>query len=201
MNRAGIGTSNPDVEDISEVYEEDRKHLQNAIYKGSSKLTYTPRAQRAGKVIQLVKNGVKQKVAVGLLAGIMFLSLSLTAQADYKFAEGWSTTDTIVQGLVLTTIAVDWAQTRWMARQNWTWDGKQYYEMSPGLSKHPSVSEVDVMIPLGMIAHTVIALVLPPKAEVFGFRINPRRIWQMTWVGVECLAIGNNYGAGVKIEF
>jgi hypothetical protein len=88
MQHAGIGTSNPDIEDISEVYDEDRKHLQNAIYKIPTQKTYTPRALRAGKVIQLVKNGVKQKATAGMVTGFMLLLLPfLTAQAEDFTAE------------------------------------------------------------------------------------------------------------------
>jgi hypothetical protein len=119
----------------------------------------------------------------------------------YEFAKDWTKTDTAYQVSFLLVALVDYSQTRWMARNEWAWNGKTYYEINPLLSKRPSVSEVDTLIPLGLITHTLIALALPPRLTVFGYEINPRRIWQCSFILIEVGAIGNNYGGGVKIEF
>jgi len=136
------------------------------------------------------------------LAVILFLLLfAYPAQAEYRFAQNWTWTDTAYQVSFLAITSVDWAQTRWMARNEWIWDGNTHKEFCPLLSQHPSVSEVDALIPLGMIAHTIIALALPPEAKVFNFKINPRRIWQTVFIATEITAVGYNWGAGVKVEF
>ena len=133
---------------------------------------------------------------------IAVLLLSNPVYAEYKFAENWSKTDTFLELVNQGLFIIDWGQTRHMARMEWNWDGKYYNEMCPFLSKRPSTTEVDTMIPMGMAAHLLISLALPPDYKVFGVNIHPRRTWQLMWIGIEAGAIGNNFsGAGVRIEF
>ncbi|MFA5340427.1 MAG: hypothetical protein WC332_01495 [Clostridia bacterium] len=115
--------------------------------------------------------------------------------------KSWDRYDTAYQATYFTLTAVDLAQTRWMAKQDWEWDGREYKERNPILGTKPHQDKVDIMIPAGMILHTGIALALPPKYKLFDFEINPRRIWQMLWIGIETAAVGNNMGIGARIEF
>lgn len=134
--------------------------------------------------------------------------LASPVHADYKFADSWSWTDTAYQGVFWTVTAVDWAQTRWMVKQDWQWDGKNHHEMNPILGNHPSLDKVNTLIPLAMVAHTLVALALPPRikwngedVKVFKVKVNPRRIWQCVFIGVEVGAVGHNIGGGVKLDF
>lgn len=132
---------------------------------------------------------------------VIFLILSFcsVANADYEFAENWTKTDSAYQASFVAITTVDWMQTRWMARNDWKWDGKSYHETNPLLGKHPSERTVDIMVPLGILAHTMIAMAIPPpkKNDFFNFR----RIWQCLFIGVEGAVIYNNYQLGVQLEF
>lgn len=119
----------------------------------------------------------------------------------WEFAENWTKKDTAYQGAFLAVTAVDMAQTRWAAIQGWIWHGHKHKETCPVLSEQPTISEVDAYFPAVMVAHTLIALALPSEAKIFDFKINPRRIWQCVWIGIETGYAINNYSVGVRIEF
>ncbi len=123
---------------------------------------------------------------------VIILVLIPSMAMSYQFAENWTKTDTAYQATFLSIATVDWMQTHWMAKQNWQWDGEYHKELNPFLGSHPSEGKINTMIPLGIVAHTAIAMALPP---------NYRRIWQCVWIGVESLAIYHNYSVGVKLEF
>lgn len=135
---------------------------------------------------------------------LTFAILMITSTANaYSFAENWTKKDTAWQATFLTVTIIDFMQTRWMASKDWRWDGKRHTEFCPVFSDHPNKDAVNIMIPLGMAAHTLIALALPPAITIFDHQINPRRIWQSFWVYVEITAVGNNIynGVGLKYEF
>ena len=133
---------------------------------------------------------------------IMIVLFAVPAHAEYKFAENWTWTDTAYEAANQSLFIVDWAQTRSMARQGWKWNGDSYSEICPFLSKHPTTSEVDTLIPIGMAVHLLVSLALPPDYKVLGVNIHPRRTWQLMWIGIETGAIANNFsGCGVRIEF
>ena len=102
-------------------------------------------------------------------------------------AMSWDTQDTYYQGIVIGTLLTDMAQTLYIAD-----NPDRFYEMNPLLGEHPSKEKVVGYFMGGIIAHTAIAMALPPKL---------RRIWQCVWIGVESLAIYHNYSVGVKLEF
>ena len=137
-----------------------------------------------------------KKLAVALMVLILF-----GCSAIKNNIKSWDRYDTAYQATYLTLTAVDLAQTHWMAKQDWKWDDGEWKEFNPLLGTKPHQDKVDILIPVGMILHTGIALALPPKYKILGFEINPRRIWQMIWIITEAGAVGNNMGAGVRIEF
>jgi hypothetical protein len=136
-----------------------------------------------------------------LLTIIFLLFLSSNCFAEYKFADNWSKTDTAWQTVFISLSVVDWAQTRWMAKQNWEWDGEYHHETNIVLGDYPSSKDVDIYMPTAMLAHTLVAMALEPEAEIFGYKINPRRIWQGVWIGVEGGATLNNFILGARMEF
>ena len=79
-----------------------------------------------------------------------------------------------------------------MAKQNWYWDEHKHKEFFPLFPDHPTTTQVDTFIPLGMVAHTIIALALPPKARWW---------WQSVFIVIETGATTNNFISGVRIEF
>lgn len=104
-----------------------------------------------------------------------------------SMAMSWDTQDTYYQSAVITALAVDMAQTLYISK-----NPNKYYEINPLLGKHPSQDKVIGYFLGGMIAHTAIAMALPPTY---------RRIWQCVFIGIEGLVIGRNYSIGVKLEF
>ena len=127
-----------------------------------------------------------------LIIIVLFILCIQSSAGAYKFAEDWSKTDTAYQATFLAVTTVDWMQTRWMVKQDWKWDGEYHREMNPVLGSHPSMKKVDTLIPLGMVAHTLVSMALPHDY---------RRIWQCVWIGIESLAVYHNYSVGVKLEF
>lgn len=137
---------------------------------------------------------------------LLLLLIPALANAEYKFAENWTYTDTAWQVSFLALTGVDWMQTHWAAKRDFYWEGHQHRENNPFLGSRPSTSKVDTLIPLGMVAHTIVAMALPSKLEVhdeiYGtVNINLRRIWQCVWIGIEGAAVYQNYNVGIKLEF
>jgi hypothetical protein len=141
-----------------------------------------------------------QKQIKMLIAGLIILMFSSPVNA-WEFGEKWTKTDTAYQLSYLAITTVDWAQTRWMTRQDWQWDGNNYKEMNPLFLDNKPHTDATWLIPVGMAIHTGIAMALPPEAKICGFKLNPRRIWQVIFICGEIGAVVNNATAGVKIEF
>lgn len=137
------------------------------------------------------------KIIFWLLVAVFLLMLFIpSARAEYKFADNWTWEDTAWQGAFVAVLAADWAQTRYIAKH-----ADEFHETNPILGKHPSTSQVDAYIAGCVLGHTLISLALPPKAEIFGYTINPRRIWQCIWIGVEAGYVIHNVSIGIKIRF
>ena len=121
----------------------------------------------------------------------MLLSACAPIQNNIK---SWNRVDTAYQVAVVGLILVDARQTHWMAKQDWKFNGHYHNEVNPlFFNKRPHQDAVDILIPAGMIAHTVIAVLLPPEAVVMGYKINPRRIWQIGFGVIELGAVVNNF--------
>lgn len=148
-----------------------------------------------------------KKLIVGFMLSLILCMITLDANAEYKFAENWTWKDTAYQAAFVGLAAADWRQTHWMANNDWYWDGHQHKEMNPFLGSNPDSGKVDKLIPLGIFAHTIVALALPPRSvteeqEKNGkFNINYRRIWQTSFILIEIAATGNNYFTGVGFAF
>ena len=138
-----------------------------------------------------------KKIILAIILCVVFSSPSYA----YRFADKWSWSDTAYQGVFLTLLGVDYFQTRTMAKNDWVLDGKHCREANPILGEFPSTKEVDVYFAGCALGHTLISAALPPKGKIFRFKINPRRIWQGVWIGVEAGVVGYNYSGGVRIEF
>ncbi len=137
-----------------------------------------------------------KRLAIALLVVMLF-----GCGAIKNNVKTWDRYDTAYQTTYLALTTIDWAQTHWMAKNDWKWNGKEYREFCPLLGTKPHQDKVDILIPVGMVLHTGIALVLTPKYKILGFEINPRRIWQMIWIITEAGAVGNNMGIGARIDF
>lgn len=131
-----------------------------------------------------------------LLIAVLISAFSVSARAEYKFAENWSSADTAIQCAFVTTALVDWGQTLYISK-----NPHRYYETNMLLGSHPSTSGVNTYFPLAILAHTVVAITLPPKMKVLDHEFNPRRLWQIIWIGTESFYIAKNASIGIKIDF
>jgi hypothetical protein len=104
-----------------------------------------------------------------------------------SMAMSWDTKDTYYQGVVIGTLLTDMAQTLYIAD-----NPDRYYEMNPLIGEHPSKEKVIGYFMGGIIAHTAIAIALPPKL---------RRIWQCVFIVAEAGVISYNFSIGTKLEF
>jgi hypothetical protein len=139
-----------------------------------------------------MKTLVRARRAVPLL----LLLLSSPAFA----ADPWTTADTWRETAYLVVDAVDWLQTRNMARSNWTarvygdtWYQDHYIsEVNPIMGKHPSVKRVDRFFALEMLTHFGFAYALPKDWRA-GF--------QYVSIGVELGFVQHNRTMGISAKF
>lgn len=103
----------------------------------------------------------------------------------YQFCEDWTKTDTVFEVVYGALTTIDWGQTRSDVSD-------KYREMNPILGNRPLRREIDTLIPLGIVAHGLISMALPPKY---------RRYWQVIFIGGEIAAVWNNYNVGLRIDF
>jgi uncharacterized protein YceK len=159
---------------------------------------------RLAEEIGKLKNAREQKITSGIkkvaIAALVVAVIGGCSSVKSN-VKSWDRHDTAYQATYLALTTVDWAQTRWMTRQDWQWDGNNYKELNPLFLDNKPHTDATWLIPLGMALHTGIAMSLPGKAKICGLKLNPRRIWQIIFIGGEIGATINNYSAGVKIEF
>lgn len=104
-----------------------------------------------------------------------------------SFADEWTSDDTKRQAVYLTLHAVDWMQTRHIAK-----NPTLFSESNPLLGRHPSVSKVNKYFIATALMHTGISYALPPEY---------RKVFQYITIGVQAGYVTHNYNVGVKIGF
>ena len=97
----------------------------------------------------------------------------------------WTKTDKILEGTYLTLHAMDWLQTR-----NADWD--RFHEHNPILGRAPSTGTTDLYFLGTGILHPVVTHFLPQKW---------RKYWQSITIGMEVVAVGNNFHIGMGFGF
>ena len=108
-----------------------------------------------------------------------------------------TTTDTVFESTFLAVLAVDWSQTRYIA-------GKPsiFYATNGFLGQHPTDFDVNGYTAIAAISHVAIALLLPTKLDVpVVGTINPRRWWQVVWIGIEGGYVAHNASMGIKMKW
>jgi hypothetical protein len=117
---------------------------------------------------------------------IVLLLLVLLSWCGGASAADWETTDTLLLSSALTMTAVDWAQTRYIARH------PEYHEKNPALGSNPSVGKVDRYFGSAMIGTVGLAMLLPSTQ---------RRWFLGGLLIVETAVVVNNHQIGIKAEF
>ena len=122
-----------------------------------------------------------KRVMVLIIMG-MLMAGSLQAQ------DKWTTKDTWYEAAYIALTVCDWRQAHdIISRSN-----EGHSEANPILGPHPSHGEINILIPLTIIAHAFFAYKLDQPY---------RRAWQIGWSGVEIWAVNHNYHAGLNIRF
>jgi hypothetical protein len=103
------------------------------------------------------------------------------------FFGNWDKTDSLLLTTALSTIAVDWAQTRDISRHP-----ERFTEGNPFLGSHPSVGRVDKYFALAMAG----------TAATAGFLTSTPRKWFLGGVtAVEVVVIISNHRVGIRADF
>jgi len=121
-----------------------------------------------------------------LILIIFLILIACPAYAEWKFADQWTKTDTALESMYAGLTIVDWGQTRNMIKEG------GYHEINPLLGRHPSLDEVDILIPAAIVAHGLISMALPPKYRIY---------WQAVFIGIEGFTVLSNYNIGLRLDF
>lgn len=98
----------------------------------------------------------------------------------------WTRDDTIRHAVFTGVLAVDWLQTREIAKND------DFYETNPILGKEPDTNEVDLYFASSWLLTTGVAYMLPDRY---------RKAFQYIIIGVEAGYVGHNYNLGIRINF
>ena len=126
-------------------------------------------------------------VVVLMLAGANATADVGDARLDQRYFRDWEQTDTVLLATALTASALDWAQTRYIARHP-----DRFHEINPILGRHPSVGRVDAYFALCGLAAVGLTAVLSKT----------HRRWFLAGVTVvETAFVLHNDGIGIKARF
>lgn len=118
---------------------------------------------------------------------IAFLFWSKPVQAGEIWFTPFTWYDYALETTYFGVTSMDWSQTQQIAN-----NPTHYYETNPFLGRHPSLANVNILIPSAMAIHAIIAYALPKPF---------REVWQMAWIGVESDMVQHNASIGLKIKF
>lgn len=131
-----------------------------------------------------------------ILAALLCFSFNCFADDE------WTKADSYREATYLTFLAVDWAQTRYIARYKQCSDVTKdkvttttchyFREINPILGTRPSVDRVDVYFILSGAAHMYVSRILSEKW---------RARFQYVTIGYEVIGDASNYHFGIKMEF
>ena len=116
----------------------------------------------------------------------LLLALGLAAPGAAT-ASDWTHADTLRETAYQLTAAMDWAQTRQIAKP-----GDRWQEGNPFLGAEPSGAHINKWFAAGAVAHAVISYALPPEY---------RRAWQYASIAFEGGFVAHNIQAGVRLEW
>jgi len=125
-----------------------------------------------------------QKVVAGFVASVIISMWSCGVEKECE-ASDWSTQDTILQSAVIGLIYLDWMQT------NYIYYSDDFYETNQILNMRFNPTTIAVYMSSMMVAHTIIAVLLPPKY---------RAIWQAVIIGMQAHVVYNNYQIGCRFR-
>jgi len=142
------------------------------------------------------------------LAILALLSLVIPAFAEEPGTD-WTTQDTVFQVAYSALHIIDWGQSRYIANSpDSCRAGKDRtvvcvpsrQETNPILGEYPSQDKVDLYFGLTLPAHAAISYGLRKSGWKL-FDTPLVTLWQSVWIGIEGYQVGDNYSAGIKMDF
>lgn len=117
----------------------------------------------------------------------LYFALALAASSAHaQLAKDWTEGDSAAAAAALGFLAMDWAQTRTIAR-----NPHQFREYNPVLGPHPSVGRANWYFSGAMAGTIIAAATLPP---------NYRRRFLSTLLGFEAAIVITNHNAGISMR-
>lgn len=112
---------------------------------------------------------------------ILLILFSASASAE------WTSADTTRQAIFTGVLALDWAQTRYIAKHP-----DEFNEINTILGYRPTPGRVDGYFASSALIHVGISYLLPDRY---------RRVWQNVSIGFEAGVVARNYKLGVGFNF
>ena len=97
------------------------------------------------------------------IIGGMIVALYIPCNISNALCDEWTAKDTYYEVAALTTIAMDYMQTRNMVKHGFNYDGKDYKEYNPIMGSRPSSQTVDLYFLSTAVVHAGVAYLLPSK--------------------------------------
>ena len=133
-----------------------------------------------------IRVAATQRARAAARAALLSLALVLVPSLC-RAADPWETTDYALAGAALAALAVDWGQTRYIAKNT-----QRYNETNPMLGSTPSVGKVDTYFIGAMVGTVALAHVLPGE-------------WRQLFLGgvlaLELGVVNQNRSLGIKVAF
>jgi hypothetical protein len=115
------------------------------------------------------------------------LPLFFLLSTSFAHAAEWTQADTAREVTYQVIAAMDWMQTRTIAKHP-----KQWHEYNVVLGKHPSVDRVNAYFAATVLAHYYISKALPQDW---------REGWQSVSIGFEGAVVAHNIHVGIQMSF
>jgi hypothetical protein len=135
------------------------------------------------------------------LARGTFLAVLLVSWTQQCWSSDWTKDDTYRQAAVTALLAMDWAQTRYIAKSACA-DRGGGADGSPPLletglahsfiGSRPSIGRVNNYFAASVVWNAAVSYMLPPEL---------RRGWQYVSIGFELGYVASNRSIGIKMEF
>lgn len=103
------------------------------------------------------------------------------------YAGSWDKTDTILEVTWQGLHQIDWAQTRYIAK-----NPDKLYERNPIMGRHPSIGKVNTYMGISAIVHPIVSYILPKPYK---------RYWQYISIGVSGGCVLHNTNVGIRMSF
>ena len=128
---------------------------------------------------------IKRMGSAALL--VVCCCIGLFAESARAQHQVWDDADKVIAGIAFTAMAVDWGQTRYIAKHPGL-----HFERNPLLGEHPSTSRVDAFFIGTAISAYLIADALPTRY---------RKLFLGGVAVVHIVCVTNNYGLGIRVDF